>query len=466
LGEKFADEESAEVVVAACRDKKVTVHLVERKEKTLSPPKLFDLTEVQREANRRFGFTAQQTLDYAQSLYEKALISYPRTDSRFITSDMNNTASDLVELARKLPEYGKLEFAPNMDKIINDAKVSDHHAILPTNKALQADISALHAGESKVLTLLISRLLCAVAPLHRYESVTAVLKCGGHFFTAKGKSIIERGWSNIDVYSRDDGEPSDSELPALIEGQELKKEGVIVKEGASAPQKHFTDSTLLGAMESAGAEDLPDDAERRGLGTPATRANLLERLIKSGFVERQKKNLIPTEKGKNLIAVLPDALTSPMLTAEWEHKLCQIQRGELSEAEFIQGISSFIKTIIAENNTPKPEYINLFSGGKPQNEPLGGCPRCGASVREGGKGFFCDTQTCGFKLWKQSKFWTAKKKPLTAAIVTALLKDGSVALTGLHSEKSDKMYDATVILDDTGGEFVNFKLSFENGKRG
>jgi len=463
LGEKFADEESAEAVVAACRDKKVTVHLVERKEKTLSPPKLFDLTELQREANRRFDFTAQETLDYAQSLYEKALISYPRTDSRFITSDMKDIVSELVELARKLPEYDKLEYTPNIDKIINNAKVSDHHAILPTNKGIHADISALHKGEGNILKLVVGRLPCSVAPIHRYDFTTIILKCGDHFFTAETKYLIEMGWGAIDVYSRDEGDPIDFSLPEFTIGQELKQDGVIVKEGTNTPPRHFTDSTLLGAMESAGATDLPKDAERRGLGTPATRANLLERLIKSGFVVRQKKNLIPTEKGKNLIAVLPDALTSPMLTAEWEHKLCQIQRGELSEAEFMNGISAFIKTIIAENNVPKPEYLSLFKSGKPRNETLGYCPRCGESVREGIRGFFCDTQTCGFKLWKDSKFWTTKKKPLTADIVTALLKDGRVALTGLHSENTGRKYDATIILDDTGEGFVNFLMKFTKG---
>jgi DNA topoisomerase-3 len=215
-------------------------------------------------------------------------------------------------------------------------------------------------------------------------------------------------------------------------------------------------------MESVGVETMPTDAERKGLGTPATRAAIIEKLVKSGFIERQKKNLIPTDKGKNLIAVLPIALISPGLTAEWEHKLMQIQRGEISESEFMDGIAVFIKSIVAANNAPKPEYAQLFNDNKKTAaEPLGVCPRCGAAIREGGKGFFCDTHSCGFKLWKESKFWTAKKKPLTAVIVAALLKEGRVAVKGLYSEKTGKTYDAFVVLDDTGDSYVKYKMEFK-----
>jgi DNA topoisomerase-3 len=214
-------------------------------------------------------------------------------------------------------------------------------------------------------------------------------------------------------------------------------------------------------MENAGAEDMPDDAERKGIGTPATRASIIEKIVKSGFAERNKKNLLPTEKGKNLIAVLPATLTSAKMTAEWEHKLKQVERGELDGDAFMDGIAAFTQSVISDNKTPKPEFIPLFPESKRQAaEQLGSCPRCGSPVREGVKGFFCDSRTCGFKIWRESKFWTAKKKPLTASIVTALLKEGRAAVKGLYSEKTGKKYDATVLLDDTGDGFVNFKMDF------
>ena len=218
-------------------------------------------------------------------------------------------------------------------------------------------------------------------------------------------------------------------------------------------------------METAGAEDADPEIERRGLGTPATRAAIIEKLVKSGFVQRSKKNLIPTDKGKYLIAVLPDTLTSPKLTATWENALMDVQRGELPEDKFMGDIAAFITAIVKENNVPKPEFAGLLGGGKAVGESIGQCPRCGAVVREAAKGFFCDTHSCGFKIWRESKFWTAKKKPLTAAIVTALLKDGQVDLKGLHSDKTGKKYDATAILDDTGDGYVNFKLSFNNAAK-
>ncbi|MCL2588074.1 MAG: DNA topoisomerase [Oscillospiraceae bacterium] len=468
-GERTKDKRAAEEIHAACGDSAAVVRSVERQTKTSAPPKLYDLTTLQREANRLFGFTAQQTLDYAQALYEKAILSYPRVDSRYLTSDMRDTVGALVEWAQGIMSLQcGADFVPDVDRLVDDSRVTDHHAIIPTAKIISADIPTLPFGERTILNLVAARLLSAVAPAHSYEIVTAVLECGEYSFTARGKTVISDGWKAIDKALRtslkSESEAEDSEiesaLPELAEGQTFNGVTAIIREGSTTPPKHFTEDTTLAGMETAGIEDMPEDVERKGLGTPATRAAVLEKIIKSGFVERQKKNLIPTEKGKNLIAVLPDALTSPTLTAGWEDMLKQVERGEMTAEAFMYIIKAFTGSIVEVNNTPKPEFFALFGNDRSEAEPLGNCPRCGASVREGAKGFFCDTRTCGFKIWKASKFWTAKKKPLTAAIVTALLKDGKVEIKGLYSEKKDRKYDATVALNDTGDGYVNFKLDF------
>ena len=447
-GEKHKDKSDAEAIATACEGQSATVTEIVRVTKTVAPPKLYDLTGLQRDANRLLGYTAQQTLDYVQSLYEKKIVSYPRTDAKHITDDMRDTVLKII---------GKTVFTPDIDRIVG--KVSDHHAIIPTLESHTVDTSSVPIGEREVFELVQKRLIAAVSPKHVYEAVTVTLDCGGNTFTAKGKTVITPGWKTQPDETEDDED--DNDLPELSKGRSFDSITVTVKEGATTPPKHYTEDTLLSAMENAGAADLPDDAERKGLGTPATRAGIIEKLVKSGLVERSKKNLLPTGKGKCLITVLPDALTSAVLTAEWEHKLKQVERGELDGDSFMGNIAEFVKGIVSNNTAPKPEFMSLFPDTKKQvGESLGVCPRCGSPVREGAKGYFCDSRTCGFKIWRDSKFWTAKKKPLTAAIVAALLKDGRVALKGLHSEKTGKKYDATVILDDTSDGFVNFKIEF------
>jgi len=475
-GDKLKDRQSAEDIRNNCSGKDAVVRSVERQKKSESPPKLYDLTALQRDANRLLGYTAAQTLEYAQALYERAILSYPRVDSRYLTSDMHGTAETVItSLKAQSPYCIGMGFTPDMGRIINDKLVTDHHAIIATPTALSANLTALSAGERDILNLVSVRMLCAVAPAHIYEAVTTVLDCAGHTFTTKGKIIITDGFKAIDTAfkaslktSQESGEEADeieeaNELPGFSEGQTFGNVSVTVKEGFTTPPRPYTEDTLLSSMESAGTADVPDISqfERRGLGTPATRAAIIEKLVKTGFVERKKKNLIPTDKGLNLIAVLPDALTSAKLTAEWEYMLMQVGLGELSDKKFMDGITNFITTIVKENNTLKPEFANLFGGDKNKNEPLGICPRCTSAIRENESGYFCDTQTCFFKLWKRSKFWTAKKRPLTADIVSALLKGGEIALKGLYSEKTGKKYDAIVILDDPGEGYVNFKLKFK-----
>jgi len=489
-GAKSKDKQAVEEIRVTCTGKAAVVRTIESQKKTITPPKLYDLTALQRDANLILGFTAKQTLEYAQSLYEKAILSYPRVDSRYLTSDMRGTVQALVPLVQKVMPFNiESDFTPDISRLINDNRVSDHHAIIPTSKIANADISALPSGERDVVYLVTTRLLCAVAPVHSYEATTVTIDCSGHLFTANGKTIVTHGWKSIEAsykaslkskLNNDDNSDNNEDttsLPVLVEGQTFDNATITIKEGTTTAPRHHTEATILASMETAGKDDMPADAEksfphtkRKGLGTPATRAAIIEKLVKSGFADRQKKNLIPTDKGKSLIAALPETLTSPILTAEWEHRLKQVEHGELAASEFMREIEDFTKAIIKENSTPKADLLEQFSNksNRPKTDTkslsLGVCLRCGASVREAPRGYFCDTPSCGFKLWKASKFWTAKKKPLTAAIVTALLKDKCVMVEGLYSERTGKTYAATVILDDTGDGYVNFKLSFDRHK--
>ena len=459
-GDKLKAKPEAEAVAAACKGKAATVKAVERKEKIEKPPALYDLTTLQRDANRLLGYTAQQTLDYLQSLYEKKLCTYPRTDSRFLTNDMEETVPALVPVAAKICGADVPEKI-NAGQICDSAKVSDHHAVVPTSVAGKADVSALPAGEREILRLVSRQLLCAVGSPHQYAETAVMLDCAGYGFAAKGKTILVPGWK---AYLQ---EQADRPLPELMEGQNISVASSSVKEGKTSPPKHYTEDTILSAMETAGAKDMPDDAERKGLGTPATRAAILEKLVTTGFVERKKAkktvNLIPSQVGVSLVTVLPEQLQSPLLTAEWENRLKQVERGELEPDAFMNGISSMLRELI-KTYTPVKGAEVLFPSGR---EAVGKCPRCGGNVAEGKKGFFCENDGCRFGLWKDNRFFAAKKKALTKAVAAALLKDGRVRLTGCYSEKTGKTYDATVILEDTG-EHVNFRLEFDSGtkKRG
>ncbi|MDR0859084.1 MAG: DNA topoisomerase 3 [Oscillospiraceae bacterium] len=452
--ERFSDKEEAENIAANCNT--ATVKSVVKTEKSIAPPKLYDLTTLQREANRVHGFTAAQTLEYLQSLYEQKLTTYPRVDSRYLTDDMAGTVAGIVSLIS--PD------APcDVSQVIDNSKVSDHSAIIPTTEIVNVIIDALPTGERAILDMIKNRLICAVGEKHRYLETVVILDCNGTEFKSKGKTVLHNGWKNYAVVSTDEADESNtSSLNAEVAEGQIFPVSAKLKEGFTSPPKSYTEDTILAAMDVAGAENEMLVTERRGIGTPSTRAAILEKLVKSGFVERSKKNLLPTEKAKSLIAVLPTALTSAKLTAEWENKLKQVERGKLSTAEFMDEITQFITAIVRENNAPKPEFSALFTS-VPTDAPapLGVCPRCGSPVREGAKGYFCDSRSCEFKLWKESKFWTVKKQPLTAAIVASLLKEGSVELKNLYSEKTGKTYNATISLDDNGGKYVNYKMSFD-----
>ena len=476
-GEKMTERSEAEKIRMDCDHNSAFVRSVEKQVKTIQPPRLYDLTTLQRECNRIYGYTAQQTLDYVQSLYEKKLATYPRTDSQYLTKDMQATAASLILWLRDNMIFGKgYAGEPDIDRVTDDSKVTDHHAIIPTVEIARTDLSELPSGERDVLTLLAVRLLCATTQANRFEAVTAMLDCQRYTFTAKGKTILQSGWKEVERIHRMSIRQSETEhkeneavaLPVLQEGQTFEAVSASLREGKTSPPKHYTEDTLLSAMETAGAEDMPEDAERKGLGTPATRAATLEKLVSAGFVQRKKKQLIPTEKGKNLIAVLPDNIKSPILTAEWESMLKQVEHGELSATSFMDQIADMSRTLVKEHTAPEERFADLFPSSKGTvHEAVGVCPRCGAPVYEGKKGFFCDNRECSFALWKDNRFFSSKKKSITKSVAAALLKEGRISMSGLYSEKTGKTYDAEVILDDTGGKYVNFKLEFpvKKGRR-
>ena len=469
VSEKFTDSAEAEQAATMCKGEAVTCTSVTKEQKKEQPPKLYDLTTLQREANRLFGYTAKQTLDYAQSLYEKKLLTYPRTDSRYLTSDMAETASCVIHLAAKLPPFdGCTNFFPLVEAMISDKDVSDHHAIIPTMEIEKADIKGLPLGERNLFLLVCCKLLCASAEPYVYEAVTVTFDCGGHSFTAKGKCILSEGWREIDRIFRAflKEKPADGDggtLPDFTEGQTFDGAEVAVTEHFTQPPKPYTEDTLLSAMENAGKDGIPDEAERKGLGTPATRAAIIEKLVAAGFVERKGKSLIPTKAGINLVTVLPEPLTSPMLTAEWEQKLTEIAKGGADPDTFMDGIRTMVQEIVSTYSCISEDGKKLFA---PEKEVIGTCPRCGQPVYEGKKNFACSDRSCGFVLWKNDRFWTSRKKELTKKMATDLLKKGRTNVKGMWSEKKQAAYDAAVILDDTGGKYINFKLEFPKRKEG
>ena len=459
---RIASMDEADTLRKACAGASAICFSVKREKKTEQPPKLYDLTTLQREANRLFGFTAKQTLDYAQQLYEKKLLTYPRTDSQYLTEDMGQTAQHLVsDLLGLLPFAQGLALTAEVGRVLNSKKVSDHHAIIPTAEFVKQGFAGLAESECKLMNLVCSKLLCAVAVPHEYETVTAVFSCAGNEFTAKGKTVLVPGWKEIDQRFRStmkaDGEEeaeSLNTLPELAEGQSFSVTA-NVSERFTSPPKAYTEDTLLSAMERAGAEDMPENSERKGLGTPATRAAILEKLVQMGFVQRKGKQLVPTKDGINLAVVLPESLTSPALTAEWENRLTEIAKGKADPDEFMAGIEAQVRQLVKTYSCISADKQNLFQS---ERVIIGKCPRCSENVYEGKKNFYCGNRSCQFVMWKNDRFFEQRKKVFTPKIAAALLKDGKAKVKGLYSEKTGKTYDATVLLADTGGKYVNYRV--------
>ncbi|NBI88033.1 DNA topoisomerase III, partial [Lachnospiraceae bacterium] len=473
VNERISDRKNADALKAACEAETAVCVSLTKEKKTAAPPKLFDLTSLQREANKIYGYTAKQTLDLAQTLYEKRLLTYPRTDSAFLTDDMGDTAAKTVTmLSGKLPFMEGAEFTPDVSRTLDSSKVSDHHAIIPTMELAKTDLAALPESERNILTLAGARLIFAAAEPHIFEAVTAVFSCADTEFTARGKTVLAGGWKDLErryratLKGKPDPEDADSDgentLPELVEGQTFETPTAKVTEHFTTPPKPHNEATLLSAMERAGNEDTDPDAERRGLGTPATRAAVIEKLVKSGFAERKGKQLIPTPNGNALISILPDMLTSPMLTAEWENNLTQIAKGAADAGEFMQRIEAMARELVKENTTADKSNA-VFTGGE-EKPSIGKCPRCGSPVHEGKKNFYCSNRDCAFTMWKNDRFFEERKVTFTPKIAAALLKSGKANVKGLYSPKTSKTYDGSIVLADTGGKYVNYKIELPKKK--
>ena len=480
--ERFKDKTQAEDLLAKCRkSSQALVQKSERKEKSERPPALYDLTTLQRDANRLLGYSAQQTLDYTQSLYEKKLITYPRTDSRYLTEDMAAGLPGLVmDTAVAFGFRGAIPV--HAKQVINNQKVSDHHAILPTQSVAGADLSSLPVGEASILHLIAARLLAAVGEPYRYAETTVQIECAGQTFTAKGKTVLDEGWKAVErVILGNSAEKVEETLEILTEAQDketLPVRDAQLKEGRTTPPKHFTEDTLLAAMESAGAETkvncpngaregglgrMPEEAERRGIGTPATRAATIEKLVQKGFLAREgsgkTKHLIPTEKGCGLIAAMPEQLKSPAMTAEWETKLTQIEKGQYVPEQFMEEIESMMKTLVNQ-------YVNVpnaparVTSGAPV---VGTCPHCGSEVAEREKGWFCTSRECRFVIWKDNAFFARLGKRPTRQVVDKLLRDGRARLKDCKSQRTGKTYNASVLMTTEADGRAKFSLEFENG---
>ena len=468
---KICAADEAGKLKAACEASAAVCTSLVKEKKTIAPPKLFDLTSLQREANRIYGYTAKQTLDLAQALYEKKLLTYPRTDSAFLTDDMGDTAQSIIALlCRKLPFMAGVSFTPELAKVLNSKKVSDHHAIIPTMELAKADLAALPESERNILTLAGARLLMAAAEPHSFEAVTAVFSCADHEFTAKGKAVIAAGWKDMERLYRvtlkkkpdsDDENELVLDVPDFTEGQTFEHPAAKVTEHDTTPPKPHNEASLLSAMERAGNEDTNPDAERRGLGTPATRAAIIEKLVEGGFVERRGKQLLPTKNGTNLVCVLPDSLTSPQLTAAWENNLTQIAKGNADPDAFMQGIEAMARELVKAypflSDTDKERF-------KEEKPVIGKCPRCQSPVYEGRKNYYCSNKECSFAMWKNDRFFEERKTAFTPKIAAALLKSGKAKIKKLYSPKTGKTYEGTVLLADTGGKYVNYKVTISKGK--
>ena len=460
---RFSQKADAEALLTSCRKEVgATVQNVERKEKSENPPQLYDLTTLQRDANRSLGFTAQQTLNYAQSLYEKRLITYPRTDSRFLTEDMAESLPGLASGTAAI--FGAEEkLRVHVQQVINGSKVTDHHALLPTASVARTDLAALPAGEMSILRLIAARLLCAVGEPYRYAETVLTTICAGEEFSAKGKVVLDDGWKSIERRVLGDLLSKKKEPAALPDVQKQSRcsiAGAELKEGQTSPPKHFTEDLLLHAMETASADSMPEGVERQGIGTPATRAETIEKLVQKGFLERKgnkkTKVLLPTDKGKALVTVMPEEIQSPEMTADWETKLLQIERGEMEPSEFMTEINTMITELV--KNTEMKKGVNALM----KNKIIGVCPNCGANVVEREKGWFCESNPCRFVLWKDNAFFKRLGKRLDSHVADKLLRDGRVRLKDCKSAKG-KTYNATVLLSCEADGRSKFSLEFENG---
>ena len=494
-GRRLKDRTEAEQHAGAAMSlKEAEVISAERKERQENPPKLYDLTSLQRDANKTFGFTAQQTLDYVQGLYEKKLVTYPRTDSRYLTDDMEDVAFRRADVVRQRLGLDRQE-ADISVKVTDSSRVTDHHAIIPTAVFGIADLKDLTAGESAVLSLISYRLAEAMSRPCRYMDTEICVCCADEEYRAKGKEILEEGWKEIDRIFRKKiiGEEAEKDpqaaqtIPELLEGQQLRVVSANITEGKTSPPENYTESSLLSAMERAdGMDDHPKQPEEdpapadvsedneegseteispehKGIGTPATRAGIIEKLVRNGFIERQgtkrTKYLIPTSKGNALVTVMPQEIRSAAMTAEWEHKLGLIERGEYDSESFINGISEFVTDLVARYQAAEgAEYI--LPGQEPAKILKGKCPVCGNQISERQKGWHCTNQNCRFVIWKDNRLLNRIGKSMNEEIAEQLLKCGSSYLSGCRSAKNGKYFDAVLVMETESEGRARYRLEF------
>ncbi|WP_347003284.1 DNA topoisomerase 3 [Enterocloster clostridioformis] len=471
---RINEKADAQQLLAKCKETmKAVIKSMDRKEKTERAPLLYDLTSLQRDANRILGFTAQQTLDYTQALYEKKLVTYPRTDSRYLTDDMKPMLpTHISQVAEKIGvDASALKSDDNteitVDVMCDSRKVSDHHAIIPTKTMCSANLTELPSGEKAILQLIAVRLLCAAAPDYRYAENTIVLTCGGEEFSKKIKTVLFGGWKDIwqRFYPVKDKEKEAYTGPTLSPDTIVSLSQAEIKEGKTTAPKRFTEDTLLSAMETAGAEDIPEDAERKGLGTPATRAGTIEKLVQKGFMERKgdKKTryLASTDKGNSLITVMPEQIQSASMTADWEQKLLRMEHGDYEAQDFMREITDMISGLVQNYEAVKGAETLMSD-----HKRVGTCPCCQADVLEKQKGWFCSNKECRFVLWKDNAFFKSIGKHLSSGMVEKLLSDGRIRLKDCKSQKSGKNYNATLLLSTEENGRANFHLEFENSRSG
>ena len=463
--ERFKKQSEAEALRTACNGQMAKVTKAERKEKTEKPPALYDLTSLQRDANRVLGYTAQQTLDYTQNLYEKKLVTYPRTDSRYLTEDMAAMLPDLVHLTfNSFPVDGVKNIPVNAKQVINNKKVTDHHAIIPTKELQKCNFAELPKGELAILQLISNRLCVAVGDPHRYAETVIELDCGGTAFSVKGKTILHDGWKAlVKKYNSTKNDENEQVLPSVSVGDEIAVISTEIKEGKTSPPKHYTEDTLLQSMETAGADEMPNEVERKGLGTPATRAGIIEKLVRIGFLERQgdkkTKHLIPTHKGTALVTVMPEQIQSPSMTADWEEKLLLIEKGKYASEDFMDEIKDVIAGLIQNYEVIRDSEVLMSK----ESNAVGKCPVCGSSVEEKVKAFFCSNRSCKFALWKNNRYFESIGKSMTSATAQKLLGSGKIKLKGCKSAKTGNTFDATVYMSVSDDGKTQFTMEFDNG---
>lgn len=463
--ERFQKKADAETLGNNCLSQTAIVTKAERKEKTEKPPALYDLTSLQRDANRVLGYTAQQTLDYTQNLYEKKLVTYPRTDSRYLTDDMADMLPELVNgVFGVLPVEGMSDIPICVKQVLNSKKVTDHHAIIPTKEVRNYDLSGLPKGEAAILQLIATRLFVAVGEPYRYAETVIELECGGTNFSAKGRTVLQEGWKAFAPKGKASGtDEKRITLPEMSEGDNLQVNGMEIKEGKTTPPKHFTEDTLLQSMETAGADEMPEDAERKGLGTPATRAGIIEKLVRIGFLERKGdkkvKYLIPTHKGISLITVMPEQIQSASMTADWEEKLKLIEQRNYSGGSFMDEINGMVSSLVKNYEVVKDAEVLIPR----QSKKIGKCPLCGKDVIERPKSYSCADRSCKFALWKNDRYFSKIGKSMNESVAKQLLAAGKVNLKGCVSSKTGKKYNATVWINvDENGKY-QFSMEFERG---